>query len=701
MAAITGVFGCKEDTAAAIDVDGDGYIATDCDNTNPDIRPGAIEVCDGIDNDCDGAIDNDPIDGSTFYADSDGDQYGAPSVVDVLCEPTTGWVSNFDDCDDTSALNRPGADEICDEIDNDCDGAIDDDDDDLVNGGWSFDGDGDGYGDQPIQCSYSVGFVSEGGDCDDVDPTVNPGADELCDGIDNDCDDAVDANDDDTLDAIHYFPDEDEDGFGNIGFKTFSCVPIDQQITQGGDCDDTDPNVWPTNDEFIGNGVDDNCNSLQDEHMVFTADAIMIGEYASNFTGSAISGGFDVDGDTEVDMVIGAWGNDAEGEDAGLVHVVTDITIGTSDLTTQASGWIYGEEAGDHAGHSVDLYDIDGDDIADLIVGAPGHSDSAGMAYVIYGPISGQMELNQADVALSGGVAGDESGFIVHHGENITPKGGGVVIVASPGYNNNSGAVMVVSNSPVTNQSLYQADLTFRGPQYSRTGAAAAAVGDTNGDGHDDLLIGSPDHSPSDSYRGGTAWLLLGGVSGTIDSYNAESGFYADSAFDQLGSAVSGIGDVNGDGNADFMIGAPNDDSGHIDGGSVTVIVNNNSTIHTAFGRLLGTSYRELAGSAICNAGDVDGDGLDDALIGAPGSDFGGVDNGAVYLVYGSNLEGTQALIDAGEIYLGSNPHDVTGHAVSPAGDINNDGHHDFVIGSPGQSANGNSSGATYLFWTH
>ncbi len=212
---------------------------TDCDDANDTVHPGADEVCDGVDNDCDGDVDeDDAIDALTWYADDDGDGFGDAGDTTLACAAPAGYVADATDCDDTNAAVNPDAQEICDGIDNDCDGDVDGGA--VGEGTWYPDGDGDGYGDDAgavTSCTAPADHVATGGDCDDADPAVHPGAAEVCDGIDNDCDPATDEN-----------GDTDGDGFS----------PCD------GDCDDLDPAVNPDAEE-ICNGIDDDCDPTTDE----------------------------------------------------------------------------------------------------------------------------------------------------------------------------------------------------------------------------------------------------------------------------------------------------------------------------------------------------------------------------------------------------------------------------------------------------
>lgn len=172
-----------------------GYVTdnTDCDDALSSINPGAVEICDGIDNDCSGVAD-DGLTIQTYYLDADLDGYGvASSTLDTcLSSPPVGYAAVAGDCNDINANINPGSPEICDGIDNDCAGGIDDG---LVTNLYYQDNDNDGYGNPAVtttNCGAVPGYVGNNQDCDDTDDLINPvatdtfgnGIDENCDGVD-------------------------------------------------------------------------------------------------------------------------------------------------------------------------------------------------------------------------------------------------------------------------------------------------------------------------------------------------------------------------------------------------------------------------------------------------------------------------------------------------------------------------------------
>ncbi|PLY01246.1 MAG: hypothetical protein C0624_10795 [Desulfuromonas sp.] len=254
-----------------VDLDGDGYgdvtdttvaetppegyvsLDGDCDDTNSDINPGATEVYDSIDNNCDGTVDEGV---ETWYVDADQD--GVPdedgATVEAIQQPV-GYAlpTGTSDCDDNDANNYPGnVENPNDASDNDCDGTIDE-------RFYYSDEDNDGYGNPSNSLedtTLPAGYVADDTDCDDADSAINPGAEEVFDSIDNNCNGIVDEG----FTSTTYYQDSDGDGYGNANETMDGISPPAGYVIDDTDCNDNDSTIYPGAQEIAGDSIDQDCD---------------------------------------------------------------------------------------------------------------------------------------------------------------------------------------------------------------------------------------------------------------------------------------------------------------------------------------------------------------------------------------------------------------------------------------------------------
>ena len=244
----------------------EGYVSIsgDCDDTESFAHPSAFEICDAIDNNCDGNIDETGAIGSlNFYEDYDGDGFGNDSVSIQSCTVPTGYTETAGDCDDTNAQVFPSAPEQCNQIDDDCNGSIDEAGA-IDASTWNIDYDGDGFGSTAYTleaCLQPIGYVASSSDCNDTDGLIFPGAQEICNQIDDDCDGSIDNQA--TANLYTFYEDSDGDGYGTTQIQE-ACTLPSGYAELSGDCDDNNIDVSPASIEQC-NQIDDDCDGVIDE----------------------------------------------------------------------------------------------------------------------------------------------------------------------------------------------------------------------------------------------------------------------------------------------------------------------------------------------------------------------------------------------------------------------------------------------------
>ncbi|HMV69280.1 MAG TPA: MopE-related protein, partial [Myxococcota bacterium] len=253
-------YGAGVTTRACSQPAGYAGLGGDCNDNNAAVRPGAAELCNSADDDCDGVVDDNPTGAPTWYRDADRDGYGNIDFTRVQCTQPSGFVADATDCLDSVATVYPGAPEACDGLDNDCDAVVDDNATGTRT--WYRDGDGDGFGDPSVRttsCTQPSGYVLDGRDCRDDLVAVNPAAVERCDSVDNNCDSVVDT---DAIDRVTWYVDADRDTYGAATGGQACAVPANGSL-QRGDCDDARADTFPGAAE-VCDTRDNNCDGIVD-----------------------------------------------------------------------------------------------------------------------------------------------------------------------------------------------------------------------------------------------------------------------------------------------------------------------------------------------------------------------------------------------------------------------------------------------------
>ncbi len=634
-----------------------------CTRDDPKEAAAPVEVCNGADDDGDGAVDEGLR--AAWYADADGDGYGAGYAVE-RCARSAGWVAAGGDCDDADATRAPGRTERCNGADDDCDGDLDE----GVIQRWYADADGDGWGDAdaPIDaCAAPAGAAAEPGDCDDADATAFPGASEACDGVDQDCDGTIDEG---VLGTFH--ADADGDGYGDAAAGIGACAAPEGYTRDASDCDDADPASSPAGTEACNTWADEDCDGTDNgctlDGALSLADADRTLRVENDSTRGVAAG--DLDGDGYADLVVGrpGWREDTiVGDDPAYEMGAVSVLYGGAGVGLRVYG---ASPAGAEAdlelssgamdvptrlGETVVVADLDGDGVDDLLAGAPGW-DPAGRVLVAQGPATGW------SFALRGEDEAGELGSTLAVGDT-DGDGATDVLVGEAGRDASVFLLEGSLSSGVTTEDVAVAEWRVDWP-----GVHAC---DADGDGLSDVLVRSLS----------SVYVALAPHAGLLEAEDIGVALTGAS-----GAGATGCADLDDDGYADLLVGAPGDDSAG-DGAGAVFRVPGPVTISadvTTYDALFGEAAGDGLGTSLALAGDVDGDDAEDLVIGAPGADVAGgsVGRGAAYLV-ADPFVGTLDLADAVR-FAGAEIDGGAGTNVGAAGDANADGYADFAVAAGG-----------------
>lgn len=666
-------FGDADATLKDCDPPG-GYVAddTDCDDTNSSAFPGAKEVCDDVDNDCDTDVDEGVT--ITYYVDSDADNFGDADATTQACTLPSGHAEQSGDCDDTNGSIYPGAVEYCDEVDNNCDGDIDETSatDALT---WYQDGDGDGYGESSINtpsCEQPSGYVADDTDCDDGDGDVYPGAPEYCNETDNDCDGTAD---NDAVDADVWFIDYDGDDFGSSRYTLSQCDQPTGYVADDTDCDDADGSIYPGAEEACDE-VDSDCDGSTDDPESIDAitwyadtDGDGFGD-ASSTTDACLQPSSYVTDDTDCDdgestaypdstetetpfdgvdtdcdgndfctdlncdgqpdVVFGVYYSGSSHTTSSRLHFNTGGGFDDTDVTTLPTVGTY----------EADTADVNGDGYIDVVFanyydGSTRNIDS----YIYYGAATGYSSSNRDSLPTVGAVNTEIA--------DVDGDGFGDLLFA----NYNSDSTYSVDSYIYYGSSTGYSTVNRDG--LPGNGAFKITSQDLNDDGYNDIVM-------CNYYNGSYA----------VDSYvyyGASTGFSTANrdSLPTLGCRDVQISDLNQDGYTDLIFANYYSGSSHY------------TSSYIYFGTATGytTAYRDslpTVGALSAQVADFDNDGYDDVL-------FGGYYTGSwstpatTYIYYNSSLGFSTSIYDS---------FTVSGVYKATVGDLNDDGYTDVVLPS-------------------
>ena len=704
-------------TVEPVDADGDSVLSdTDCNDGDAAIFPGAVETCNGLDDDCNGTVDDDLM--VTYYRDSDGDTYGDPEHSASACSPPSGFVTDNTDCDDTSRYVQPGGIEVCDllGVDEDCSGLANDADPNAEGKRlWYVDEDEDGYGSEVTveSCFETAGLATVGTDCNDGDFEMNPGTVEICDPLDKDedCDGLSDAQDPEGPDGqpLYYIDvDGDDDGDASDPGQYFCDGVPPGYSTLGTDCDDAEDRINPRAPENCRDLIDNDCNGAVDDCgpipdvTLDTSDTILEGSGGSSYHGWSVAGLGDMNGDGQADFSTAAW---YYGSGSGAVWVYYGpMDAGTFDPEDVADSMVEGDTMYGYFGYSLDQAgDVNNDGFDDMIVGTQSYNNGKG--YLFLGPLLGDTSSSGADGTWSGEYNSDYAGQSVAGGFDFDADGNDDTIIGAPYAASYAGAVYLVYGPGTGDNDLGDAPVTIAGAtSYTYSLAqwgSLTGVPDMNGDGQDEIAMGQYTGS---SYAGAVYLFYGASLSGDYTTGDADVTYTGDATYDYLGQHLGRASDFNGDGLGDVMMGAyAGNTGGYYYSGSVYIVTGPGDTsgnVNTiAQAELYGeTSYQYIGQFDMDGEMDVNSDSYTDVVIGAAYSSFGPAgtySSGAAYVMYGPQT-GDISLADARCRLTGVTSSEYAGYGVSFIGDQSGDDSPEVLVGAPYAAS---YSGIAYVVW--
>ncbi|EKD50620.1 MAG: hypothetical protein ACD_62C00479G0001 [uncultured bacterium] len=633
-------------------------------------------------------------DQADFDADGDGDECD-------IDDDNDGTKDKSDVCpNDANGHDDPDDDGLCGTSDN-CEDVANED---------QADADADGIGDVCDDDADNDEIKDDADNCPEISNAdqADLDADTVGDVCDDDKDDDTILNDVDNCEIVSNEDQTDSDGDG-----------------EGDVCD------GDTDGDLIAN-EDDNCPTVANADQT-DEDGDLVGDVCDNCFDVENTDQADLDADTLGDVCDSDADGDGETNDTdcddldasshnGALEVfdfADNDCEGTVDQGISLDNAVFsitGEASGNYFGYrAVVLSDVNGDGIDDVLASAYKNSEggtSAGKVYLIYGAgnLSGDLSAENANVTFVGEAANDYLGLAIASAGDVNGDGLGDFMIAAKGNDaggSNAGKVYLIygrdfSTDDATVDGVFdltQANFIIKGQAANNYfGHALASAGDVNADGYGDIMISSKDYNSAQ----GRIYLFQGGsLSGTVSASSATATFTGEGIGETAGYALSTAGDFNADGYDDLVISAYyNGDMTYT--GKIYVLygsatLSGNTSLSDATLTYEAEEYRDYAGNSVSGGQDINGDGIDDIIVGAAA--YGATDDGRVYVLYGSSttLTGTEFLHDANVIFYGENSGDNAGISVQLLKDMNGDDLGEILIGAHRNDQTATNAGKVYL----